>query len=176
MATPNLYVDSCCLIESLKGDLGKQDPARNSGLDMLKRLLYASRAGKINIFTSLFTVAEVIKAGDAPLDDALKRRIERLILSGRDGILVVGLTPAIVMKARDLAWNDGLTSVRGADRLHLASAISVGTKEFISWDNRLGKKLDKKSLHGLRLIDPISTTLLPDEFKIDDLFKRQPPP
>ncbi len=174
MATRNkIYIDSCCLIESLKGDLGKEDPARVSGLDMLKRLLLAARDDKIIAFTSLLTVAEVVKAGDAPIDDEIKRKIERLILSGQDGLTTIGISPSIVLKARDLAWDDGLSSVKGADRLHLAAAIVAGAKEFLSWDNKLGKKLKRNEFKGLRLVEPSSSIMLPEEYKVDDLFRRR---
>lgn len=171
MLIPRLYVDSCCLIESLKGDDGTSDPSRKAGLDMLRRILQAARDDRLTVFTSLMTVAEVIKAGATPIDDETKRKIERLILSGRDGITTVGLSPLIVLKARDLAWNEGLMSVRGADRIHLAAAIVAGAKEFVSWDNRLGKKVNKSSVSGLQLIEPSATNLLPDEYRTDDLFK-----
>jgi len=174
MATPKIYIDACCLIEHLKGDLGKNDPARVGGLDMLKRLLRAARDDKIIAFTSLLTVAEVVKAGDAPIDDDLKRKIERLILSGRDGLTTVGLSPAIVLKARDLAWNDGLSSVKGADRVHLAAALVAGATEFVSWDNKLGKKIKRSSLNTLTLIEPSKTTQLPDEYRASDLFEKRP--
>lgn len=171
---PKLYVDSCCIIESLKGDVGTEDPARAGGLDMLRRLLQAARDDRLVMFTSLLTVAEVVKAGDTPIDNDLKRRIERLILSGRDGLTTIGLSPLIVLRARDLAWNDGLSSVKGADRVHLAAAIVSGASEFLSWDNRLGKKLNKSSIGGLRLIEPSSTALLPDDYRSDDLFEKPP--
>ena len=172
-ATPKVYIDSCCLIESLKGDLGTSDPARLKGLDMLRRILRAARDDKITAFTSLLTVAEVVKAGDAPIDDETKRKIERLILSGRDGLTTVSLSPAIVLKARDLAWNDGLLSVKGADRVHLAAAIVVGAIEFISWDNRLGKKLKRNSLGSIQLVEPSATNQLPNAYRTDDLFGKQ---
>lgn len=173
MAIPKIYIDSCCIIESLKGDLGKSDPARSSDLDILKRILRAARDDKIMIFTSLLTVAEVVKAGEGGPDDELKRKIERLILSGRDGITTVGLAPIITLKARDLAWNEGMVSDKGADRIHLASAIVSEAKEFLSWDNRLGKKLKKTGISSLSLISPSDTKLLPAEYKTDDLFGKK---
>lgn len=173
MATPRLYIDSCCIIESLKGDLGKSDSARHADLDMLKRILKAARDDKLQVFTSLLTVAEVVKAGDAPIDDDLKRKIERLILSGRDGVTTIGLAPIITLRARDLAWNDGMSSVKGADRVHFASALVAEAKEFLSWDNRLGKKIKKSALSGVKLISPSETTLLPADYRTDDLFGKK---
>jgi predicted nucleic acid-binding protein len=172
MATSKIYIDSCCLIESFKGDLGTADPARLADLDMLKRLLRAARDEKITAYTSMLTVAEVIKAGESPADDDLKRKIERLILSGRDGLTTVALTPDITKKARDLAWDDGLISIKGADRIHLASAIDAEAKEFLSWDNRLGKRMAKIDLKGMKLIAPSSSIFLPVEYRTDDLFKK----
>lgn len=170
MANPKVYMDSCCLIESLKGDAGKSSPDREVGLDYIKRLMKAARDDKLTIFTSMLTVSEVVKAGDAPIDDDFKRKVERLILSGRDGLTTVGLNPAIVLRARDLAWNDGLKSVAGADRVHIASALVAGATEFLSWDNKLGKKLKRSSLGTLSFVEPALTTSLPVDYRSDDLF------
>lgn len=172
-ATPRVYIDSCCLIESLKGDLGKSDASRHDGLDMLKRIFRAARDDKLTAFTSLLTVAEVVKVGDAPIDDEIKRKIERMIMSGRDGLTTVGLSPAIVLKARDLAWDDGLSSVKGADRVHLAAAVIVGAREFISWDNRLGKKLNRQSFGSLKFVEPSGTDQLPSEYRTSDMFDKK---
>lgn len=174
MATPKLYLDSCCLIEAIKGEIGKADPKRSADLDMLKRIIRAGRDGKMTVLTSLFTVAEVIKTeeGDKPIPEDLKKKIERLILSGQDGLTVVSTSPMIVTRARDLAWDDGMWTVKPPDRLHLASALISGAKEFLSWDNRLGKKLKKSDLKGMRFVSPSDTSILPAEYRANDLFKK----
>lgn len=177
MATPKIYIDSCCLIESIKGMAGAADPARERGLEFVKRIIRAARENKMTVYTSLLTVAEVVKASDTSLiSDDIRSKIERLILSGKDGLTVVGISPRIAIRARDLAWVDGLMSVKGADRLHLAAALSVGAKEFLSWDNRLGRKLERSTFQGTRLIDPTNTLLLPDEYRQGGLFPPPPPP
>lgn len=174
MATPKMYVDACCLIEAIKGAAGASSAARDADLDMLKRILKAGRDGKLTVFTSLLTVAEVIKTkeGDSPIPDDLKKKIERLILSGQDGLTIVALSPAIATKARDLAWDDGMWTIKPIDRIHLASAMIAGAKEFLSWDNRLGKKLKKSDIKTMRLIAPSETLILPGEYRANDLFKK----
>lgn len=173
MPTNKIYIDACCFIESLKGDVGKADPTREADLDMLKRILSAARDENLVVYTSLFTVAEVVKGGSGVVDDALKTKIEKLLLSGRDGVTIVGLTPAISIRARNLAWEHELTGVRGADRVHLASAIQAGAKEFLSWDNRLGKKMANVDLRMIRLIRPSDTQCLPSEYRANDLFGKK---
>lgn len=172
MATHKIYIDSCCLIDLLKGDAGVGDPAREREVDMLRRVIRAARDEKIIAYVSLFTVAEVVRAGDAPIDEDFKRKVERLIMSGRDGLQVVGITPRIASKARDLAWEDGLGAIKPPDRVHLASAAAVGAKEFLSSDNRLGKKVNKANVSGIRLIAPSDTLVLPSEYLANDFFKK----
>jgi hypothetical protein len=48
--------------------------------------------------------------------------------------------------------------------------MSHGIDEFISVDGRLSKLAAKSKVRGLRVIMPSATTLLPDEYRADDLF------
>lgn len=166
-----LYIDACCIIEFLRGDLGKPlSDTRANEVDFLKRILSAGRDDNLEVFTSLLTVAEVTKAGDDKPDDSMKRRIERLILSGRDGIKVVGLNPAIAMLARDLCTDDGIKG-RSADRVHLATAIHVGVTEFLTFDAKLEKRVKKKDVRGCKLILPSKSLLLPTQYRSTDMFE-----
>jgi hypothetical protein len=56
----------------------------------------------------MVSVAEIVHLGTKPPPLELKTYIERLILSGRNGIVAVSPSPAIVLLARDLAADDGL--------------------------------------------------------------------
>lgn len=166
-----LYIDACCIIEYLRGDLGKPlSDARASEVDFTKRILNAGRNDDLEVFTSLLTVAEVTKVGDEKPDEALKRRVERLILSGRDGIKVVGLNPAISMLARDLCTDDGIKG-RSADRVHLATAVYVGAKEFLTFDARLEKKIKLKEVRGCKLVTPSKSLLLPTQYRETNMFE-----
>jgi predicted nucleic acid-binding protein len=124
----------------------------------------------LEVFTSLLTVAEVVKVGDEKPDEAMKRKIERLILSGRDGIKVVGLNPSIATLARDLCSDDGIKG-RSADRVHLATAIHVGCAEFLTFDDKLEKRVKKKEARGCKLLLPSKSLLLPTEYRATDMFE-----
>lgn len=169
MATHKLYVDACCIIEVVIDDVSGAAPEKADGVDMMRRLIKASRDKKIQLYTSMMSVAEVVKAGNAPITDDVKQRIERMLMSGRDGFTLIGITPFIATRARDLAWANGMAATKGADRIHVASAQYAKAKEFISWDNRLGKKI-QQTITGLKFIAPDETNYLPSEYRANDLF------
>jgi hypothetical protein len=112
----------------------------------------------------------VVHLGDKPPPADLKPLIERLILSGRNGIVAVAPSPQIVLLARDLAAEEGLW-VGVADRLHVATAMSQGITEFFSVDGRLAKRMGNSLIRSLHIIPPTSATILPQEYGTNDLFK-----
>ena len=136
----------------------------------MEQILRAARDDNLDVFTSSLTVAEVVHLGPKPPTDDEKELIERLLLSGRDGIQIVEASPFVAMKARDLVWADEL--YEGAmDRIHVAPALEVGASELLTIDGRLAKKFGKSTVAGCRLITPRDTKLLPNEYRTDDLFK-----
>jgi predicted nucleic acid-binding protein len=169
MAKPRGYIDSCCIIEAVKGQRGLPLDHPLAEVDMVQRLMRAANDAFIELFTSTITVAEVVHLGDKPPPPDLKPYIERLILSGRNGITAIAPSPPIVLLARDLATDEDWWG-GAADRLHIATAMSHGIDEFISVDGRLSKLAAKSKVRGLRVIMPSATTLLPDEYRADDLF------
>jgi predicted nucleic acid-binding protein len=138
---------------------------------MIERIMRAANDGKISLYTSMITVAEVLHLGTKPPPTDLKPYVERLILSGRNGIIAVAPSPPIVILARDLAIDDGLWE-RVADRIHVATALSVGAAEFFSVDGRLAKRIGRSQVRSCRIISPSETTTLPDEYRTNDLFEK----
>src|SRR5690348_11699840 len=123
MPTPRLYFDACAFIETAKGRFQKGQTAdRAAEADMCHRILKAARDGELQVYTSTLTVAEVVHVGDVPVADDVKKYLERLLLSGRDGVLAVEPSPFIVELARDLTWQHGIKA-SAIDRIHIASAI-----------------------------------------------------
>jgi len=175
MPTSKLYIDSCCLIEHVRGDLGQplSDPRANE-VDFIRRVLSAGRDENIEVFTSLFSVTEVLHANGDPVDETLKRRLERLIMSGRDGIKVVGVNPKIAMLSRDLYLDKKLLG-RSADRLHIATALYVNAKEFLTLDEKLVGKAERSTMSACKLMAPSKTGLLPAEYRGTDMFKDHTP-
>lgn len=171
---PRSYMDACCLIEAVKGRLGRTSTHDPEQVDMIHRLLRASRAGEIDVYTSMLSVAEVLYVDKDERPPGVETRdiIDRLLFSGRDGVKLVGTSPSIAKRARDLAWGSDIYT-RSIDLLHVASALECRSTELITLDGRLAKKLNRTEVSGVRLIDPIQTANLPDEYRTDDLFKEQ---
>jgi predicted nucleic acid-binding protein len=136
--------------------------------DMTVRLLRASRDGAIECWTSMMAIAEVLRVGEGPPDVQVQLRIQNLLLSGRDGVFVHGISPSVVIKARDLYWVDGLKE-RAADRLHVATALDLGCVEILSVDGRLARKFDRTKIASCALRSARETRNLPDEYRQDSL-------
>ena len=169
MAVAKAYIDSCCIIEALKRKLGLPLSHPDDEVDMIRRLLRAANDGAIALQTSMITVAEVLHLGEKPPPPELKPYVERLVLSGRNGITAIAPSPSIVMLARDLALEDGLWE-RVADRIHVATALLAGAGEFLSVDGRLAKRIGKSQVRSCSIISPSLSKLLPAEYRTNDLF------
>jgi predicted nucleic acid-binding protein len=172
MTTPKAYIDSCCIIEAVKGRRGLPLDHPADEVDMIHRIMRAANDGAVSLYTSMITVAEVLHLGTKPPPPDLKPYIERLILSGRNGIIAVSPSPVIVLRARDLAIDDGLWE-RVADRIHVATALAVGATEFLSVDGRLAKRIGRSQVEGCRIISPSGTSSLPSEYRTNDLFQQK---
>lgn len=168
MATPKIYIDSCCIIEAIKAKKGIP-LTHPEEVDMIERMMRAANDGAISLQTSMITVAEVVHLGTKPPPPDLKPYVERLILSGRNGITAIAPSPLIVGLARDLATDDGLWE-RVADRIHVATALNVGATEFLSVDGRLAKRIGKSQVRNCRIISPSASMALPPEYSANDLF------
>jgi predicted nucleic acid-binding protein len=172
MTTPKAYIDACCIIEAVKGRRGLVLDHPAAEVDMIQQIMRAANDGAISLYTSMITVAEVVHLGTKPPPPDLKLYIERLILSGRNGIIAISPSPMIVLMARDLAVDDGLWE-RVADRIHVATAINAGASEFLSVDGRLAKRIGRSQVRNCRIISPSATSALPMECMANDLFQRQ---
>jgi predicted nucleic acid-binding protein len=169
MAVPKIYIDACCIIEAIKKQRGLTLSHPIPEVDMIERVMRAARDGDLELHTSILTIAEVLHLGDPPPPPDLKPYVERLILSGRDGIRATAPTPQIIMLARDLAVDQNILG-RVADRVHVATAMTVGAAELHTVDGRLARKVANANLRGLRVISPSATLLLPDRYRNNDLF------
>ncbi len=167
-----VYLDACCFIEMLKEE--RKIPLDHpEDADITRRLLQASRDGKIEVWTSMMTVAEVLSIDrtQSP-DDGLKNRIDRLLLSGRDGVKVHGMSPFVAIRARDLYWNEGLKE-KAADRIHIATALDLGCDEILSVDGRLKKKFNRSIIGQCALRGVKDTRNLPGEYRQTSIFDQR---
>jgi len=70
----------------------------------------------------------------------------------------------VAERARDLRWVHKIT-LRGADSVHVASALEMQCIEFVTTDEKIHKQNDILRPLGLCVVYPHETTLLPDEYR-----------
>jgi predicted nucleic acid-binding protein len=173
MADPQrVYVDSCCFIDLVKIRLGQGlDIEKEADVWFLKRLLEAHRDGEILVFTSVLSIAECRHVGASEVSAEVKLHFDRLLTSGQYVRLVM-MTPFIAQDARDLLWNHGIEGLRGADSIHVASALDRKCEEFLSCDKKLERaamqngRLARLGLQAKRVKD---TLCLPQKYRQMDL-------
>lgn len=169
-----VYLDACCFIELGKGKFGKGLLDGGKHLWYLEALLRASKAGKVQVFTSLISVSECISVGDDPVSADVQQLFAGLLTSGKGGVRLVQPDLWVVERARDLRWKHGI-NLRSPDNVHVASAIEAGCAEMLTLDGLNGKAKSilgaAQILHplGLRVLVPSATLLIPDEFKQETL-------
>jgi PIN domain len=162
-----IYIDACCFIDMVKTQIGKvliED--REHDVWHLKRLLEAHRDKEIEIYTSTLTIAECSHGGDGDISPTVKSEFTRLLMSGQY-VRLVQLTPFIAVDARDLRWVHGI-ALRGADSIHIASALDRRCEEFLSSNGRLNRlNLFSSTLGklGLQVRNGRETQCLPHRYR-----------
>ncbi len=162
-----VYLDACCFIDMVKTHI-KKTLENDRELDVwhLKRLLEAHRDKEIEIFTSTLSIAECSHGGDGDISPAVKSEFTRLLMSGQY-VRLVQLTPFIAIDARDLRWAHGIP-LRGADSIHIASALAMKCDEFLSANGRLNRlNLVNTTLAklGLHVRSGRDTQCLPEKYR-----------
>jgi predicted nucleic acid-binding protein len=162
-----IYIDACCFIDMVKTKIGKSlVHDREHDVWHLKRLLEAQRDREIEVYTSTLTIAECSHGGDKDISATVKSEFNRLLMSGQY-VKLVQVTPFIAADARDLRWVHGI-ALRGADSIHVASALAMKCEELLSSDGRLerlsrvGSTLAKLGLH---VRNGRETQCLPDRYR-----------
>ncbi|WAX94419.1 PIN domain-containing protein [Aminobacter sp. NyZ550] len=164
---PRVYVDACCFIDMVKTEVGAQiESDREHDVWHLKRLLEANRDREVEIYTSTITIAECQHVGDEDVTEAVKARFSALLMSGQY-VRLVEVTPFIAQDARDLRWVRNV-ALRGADSIHVASALDRRCGEFLSTNGRFAR-VDKYSgvlsNLGLNVRRARNTILLPSKYR-----------
>ncbi|MHC5731024.1 MAG: type II toxin-antitoxin system VapC family toxin, partial [Nostoc sp.] len=102
-----------------------------------RTILQAAEEGVIELFTSAFTMAEVIKIkGEAELDESKEHVIDQLFK--QSWIKVVNFEREMAQINRHLVWTYNL---KPFDALHLATAIRLKVDYFNTTDQTLIKKI-----------------------------------
>lgn len=132
----------------------------------LKRLLEAHRDREVEIYTSTLTIAECCHAGDGDISEPVKNAFSQILTSGQY-VRLVETTPFIGEDARDLRWKHGL-ALKGADAIHVASALDRKCEELLTSDSRLSRlSLHETSLAklGLKIKPGRETLCLPEKYR-----------
>lgn len=166
---PRIYLDAAPLIDLVKIRVGvTPKSAVETDVWTLERLLAAGRAGEVALFTSTLTVAECTHVSDPEKLEAAKPFFLGLLASGKGGISFIQPSYTIAEKARNLRWVHDL-GFKGADALHVASALHFNCREIITGDGKIVKAAQTLQPMGLRPCKPGDTALLPAKFRQDDL-------
>jgi predicted nucleic acid-binding protein len=120
------YLESSVFIALIKGEVIN---TIDRG-EIAQHILDDASADRWTIFTSTFTLAEVIKARNRPLlTPAEEKRIDDFFK--HEYIKLVILDREVAELARKLARSHGL---RPPDAVHLASAVKASADELLTWD------------------------------------------
>lgn len=159
-----IYLDACCFIDMVKEAVGQiLATDRSNDVWFLKQIAQACRDGELDVYTSVISIAECTHA-EGDITPKVKSTFESLLMSGQY-VKLVQPTPFIATDARDLRWRHGI-SLRGADAIHIASALDRECEEFITTDGQAKKMAAKATLErlGLRVIRAAETKCLPAKY------------
>lgn len=164
---PRVCIDTNCLIDYLKKQTGIPiAPEREKDIWFCGQLRIAAKQGHLELFASSYVGAELTHLKNDKqqwiLSDEVKQAIDGLLYSGRSGILIANTTMFTIEKGRDLVWHHGIT-LKPADLIHIASAVELGAREFVTVDDRIGIEARRKieEACGLKVISPSDTQILP---------------
>lgn len=123
------YCDSCVFLGYLNNEPDKFDECRT--------VLHAAEEGVIELFTSEFTQAEVIKIkGQAELDESKENIIDQLF--DQLWIKTANFEREMARICRALSWR---YNIKPYDALHIATAIRLRVDFFDTTDKALMDKL-----------------------------------
>lgn len=160
-----IYIETCPIIDVIKGRVGVNlTPDREDDLWYTEQCLKAAWAGEIEVVTSMLTIAECRRAKQDELPTEEMKRIIRSVLTSGRVFSPAEVTQTIAERARDLEWEHAI-NLKGADAIHVATALKTECKEFFTADDRGPIKNASKLLPlGLKVIRPAETLLLPSDY------------
>lgn len=170
MSKPRIYFDACPIIDLVKHRLQMQstDEGQKSAW-FTDRLIQAAKLQRVDLFTSTLTIAECTHVKDQTRDKEAQPFFLGVLASGKSGFALVQPTVTIAESARNLRWIHGL-ALKGADAVHVASALAMKCDEFITTDIKgLLNRADALAKLNLRVCRPSDTRLLPPEFLQENL-------
>jgi predicted nucleic acid-binding protein len=172
VANPAVYIDACCFIDCVKFDVSAPiEEGREKEVWYVKKLLQAHRDKELTVYTSTLSIAEAVHIGSSPVPESVQRALDALLTSGQY-VHLVQPTPFVCIDARNLRWVENI-NLRGADSIHLASALEMKCLEFLSTDTRfarLSKFSPQITAKGITPKLPSQTSVLPGKYLQGDFL------
>lgn len=160
---PKVYWDSCVFTSLIEGTADR--------IEVITHLANEAEQGRLEICTSLFTIAEVafikLAKNETQIDPAAQEKIDEL---WKPGSIVKLYEPhhAIMVASASLVRDAKLSgfSIKAKDAIHIATAMSIGITSLHTYDGFSNKWTHLKTLTGITIsrpetIDPSLFDLLP---------------
>lgn len=173
---PRIYIEACPLIDMAQERAdGLKGNNVSTGVWFCQQALRAARDKKAKILTSFLSIAECtrinVNAATQPTSppDEIKHFFEMLLLSGKSGLELIPLTQAIAIRARNLRWVSEI-NLKGADTIHIASAMQLQCDEIWTRDGRIWSNREKLLKLGISVVRPSESRYLPPDYMSLTLF------
>lgn len=168
---PRIYLDACPIIDLVKFEVRVNiSDELSQHAWHTQQLVRAAQDGPIGLYTSAISIAECTQVKDKAKEDQARPFFLGLLASGRSGIKLAQPTMVILDLARNLRWVNEC-NLRGADAIHVATAIQFNCHEFLTTDTKVLSNAELLAhTHGLRICKPSATKLLPDDYRKMSLF------
>jgi len=145
-----VYIDSSVFLAFLKEEQETSEVA--------SQLFDDAAAGELEIWTSTFTLSEVLFLDKEKPNSLIDQEQIRNFFD-HSWINLIDLSRAAARKTQDVFW--GIKSIKPADSIHVACAISYGIKTLYCFDKDLCKlDTETKNKYGLSIEIPTKTKLL----------------
>ncbi len=165
-STPRVYIDSCCFIDVAKGrHQVALEAGREAHLQYIEGLILASGDGEVEVWSSTLTISECLNIDPqkSSVPEDVQATFIKLLTSGSP-VKIQAVDFFIAEKSRDLRWVHGIHCGRGADSIHVATALELGCVEFLTTNTGKGplqgKAPEELAKLGLRVIQPYQTSVL----------------
>lgn len=130
--------------------------------EIVRAVLDEARRGEIEIVTSVLSIAEVAYGAherDHGLTEAGEEAIEQL-WTPASPITLVDVSQAVTRNARTIireARKQGLSGIRGADAIHLATARMFGCDEIFTYEGD-ARRTTWQQITGITVSEPVTNT------------------
>lgn len=173
-AKPRIYLDAAPIIDLVKVKVGVGlDVEREKSAWCVQQMIRAAQAAHLDLFTSALSIAECTHVGEPTKLDKAKPFFMGLLASGKGGVILIQPTLNILERARDLRWIDEI-GLKGADAVHVASALHFKCDELITLDGRIAKHGHILERFGIRVCHGLNTQVLPLEYRQPQLHLETP--